>query len=57
MSDTAGEHRSALVRVFPERLVDMATSAFNRACYGRRAATREQIDEMQQLLEQASGKK
>ena len=57
VSDTPGEHRSALLRVFPERLVDMATSAFNRACYGRRAATREQIDEMQQLLEQASGKK
>ncbi len=57
VSDTTGEHRSALVRVFPERLVDMATSAFNRACYGRQAATREQIDEMQQLLEQASGKK
>ena len=57
MSDTPGEHRSALTRVFPERLVDMATAAFNRACYGRRAATQEQIDEMQQLLEQASGKK
>ena len=57
VSDTAGEHRSALARVFPERLVNMATSAFDRACYGRRAATREQIDEMQQLLEQASGKK
>ena len=57
VSDTPGEHRSALARVFPERLVDMATSAFNRACYGRYAATREQIDEMQQLLEQSSGKK
>ena len=56
-SDTPGEHRSALLRVFPERLVDLATSAFDRACYGRHAATREQIDEMQQLLEQASGKK
>lgn len=56
-SQTPGEHRSALRRVFPDRLVDMATAAFNRACYGRRATTREQIDEMQQLLEQASGKK
>ena len=57
VSDTPGEHRSALARVFPERLVDMATSAFDRACYGRHAATREQIDEMQQILEQSSGKK
>ena len=56
-SDTPGEHRAKLGRVFPERLVEMATSAFNRACYGRRASTREQIDEMQHLLEQASDKK
>ncbi len=56
-SDTPSEHRTRLGRVLPERLVEMATAAFNRACYGRRAATREQIDEMQQLLEQASGKK
>ena len=56
-SDTPSEHRTRLGRVFPERLVEMATSAFNRACYGRCAATREQIDEMQQLLEQVSDKK
>ena len=56
-SDTPSEHRTKLGRVFPERLAEMATSAFNRACYGRRAATQEQIDEMQQLLEQSTGKK
>ena len=56
-SQTPGEYRSALARVLPERLVDMATSAFNRACYGRRPATREQIDEMQQLLEQVDKEK
>lgn len=57
VSETPGEHRAALARVLPNRLVQMATEAFNRACYGRRPSTREQITEMQQLLEQASDDK
>ena len=57
LSQTPSEHRSALGRVFPERFVEMATAAFNRACYGRRPATREQIDEMQQLLERTADNK
>ena len=56
-AQTPGELRRPLSRVLPERLVEMATTAFNRACYGRRSATREQIAEMQQLLEQADNKK
>ncbi len=56
-AQTPSEHQATLSRVLPERLVQMATAAFNRACYGRRPATREQITEMQQLLEQSADKK
>ena len=54
---TPNEHRSALARVFPGRIARLATDAFNRACYGRRPASRAQIDEMREVLEQAASSK
>ena len=54
---TPNEHRPALARVFPERIARMATDAFNRACYGRRPASRERIDEMREVLERESSSK
>ena len=54
---TPSENQAMLSRVLPARLVEMATAAFNRACYGRQPATTEQIVEMQQLLEQADNEK
>ncbi len=50
---TPSEYRATLSGVFPERLANMATAAFNRACYGRRAASAEEISEMRQALERA----
>ena len=52
---TPGEYRTALRRVLPDRLVDMATTAFDRACYGRQPATTEEIAEMRRMLEEADG--
>jgi hypothetical protein len=46
-SATPGEYQRTLETVFPAKLVRMATSAFNLACYGHRPAPREQIEEMQ----------
>ena len=54
---TPSEHSSALARVFPGRIARLATEAFNRACYGRRPASREQIDEMREVLEQVNSSK
>ena len=54
---TPSEFQSSLEEIFPQRLVSMATSAFNRACYGRRPASTDQIAEMRQLLEQTTGSK
>ena len=56
-NQTPSEYRSTLDRVFPRRLVQMATDAFNRACYGRRPASRAQIDEMRETLEQVDSSK
>ena len=50
---TPGEYRRALLRVMPDRLVDMATAAFDRACYGRLPSTTEEIAEMRRMLEEA----
>ena len=54
---TPVEYQSTLARLLPERLVEMATAAFNRACYGRQASTAQEIDDMQQLLEEAANNK
>lgn len=43
---TPTEFRDNLERVFPQNLVGMSTSAFNRAFYGRRPASEEQIAQM-----------
>ena len=56
-NQTPNEYRSALARVFPERIARMATTAFNRACYGRRPASRGQIDEMREVLERVASSK
>ncbi len=56
-NQTPNEHRSALARVFPGRIARMATDAFNRACYGRRPASREHIEEMREVLEQVASSK
>ncbi len=54
---TPSEYRPALARVFPERIARAATEAFNRACYGRRPAPRERIDEMREFLEREASSK
>ncbi len=54
---TPSEFQASLVEIFPERLVSMATAAFNRACYGRRPASADQIAEMRRMLEQTMGAK
>lgn len=56
-NQTPNEYRSALARVFPGRIARMATEAFNRACYGRRPASRGQIEEMQEVLERVASSK
>ena len=56
-NQTPNEYRSALARVFPDRIAGMATAAFNRACYGRRPASREQIEEMREVLERVASSK
>ena len=56
-NQTPNEYRSALARVFPERIARMATTAFNRACYGRRPASRGQIEEMREVLERVASSK
>ena len=48
---TPTEYQSTLEAVFPQRLVRMATAAFNRACYGRRPSSREEVAEMREMLE------
>ena len=50
---TPSEYQSTLERIFPQRIVRMVTEAFNRACYGHTPASRAQIDEMRQGVEQA----
>ena len=52
-SETVVEYQGSLETVFPERLVRMATEAFNGACYGDRPASPEQIGEMRLLMEEA----
>ena len=56
-NQTPGEYRPSLARVFPSRIARMATEAFNRACYGRRPASRDQIDEMREIVEQVDSSK
>ena len=56
-NQTPNEYRSALGRVFPARIAGMATEAFNRACYGRRPASRGQIEEMREVLERVASSK
>ena len=56
-NQTPNEHLSALARVFPGRIARLATDAFNRACYGRRPASRAQINEMREVLEQVASSK
>ena len=56
-NQTPNEHLSALARVFPGRIASLATDAFNRACYGRRPASRAQINEMREVLEQVASSK
>ena len=56
-NQTPREYRPSLARVFPSRIARMATEAFNRACYGRRPASREQIDEMREIVEQVGSSK
>ena len=53
-SQTPSEYQSTLEGIFPQRLVRMITHAFNQACYGHRPASRAQIDEMRQGLDQAN---
>lgn len=53
-SQTPSEYQSTLEEILPQRLVRMITHAFNRACYGHRPASRAQIDEMRQGLDQAN---
>jgi len=53
-NQTPTEYQSTLERIFPQNLVRSATAAFVRACYGHKPATREQIDDMRQSLEEAS---
>ena len=52
-SQTPSEYQSTIEGIFPQRLVRMLTDAFNRACYGHRPSSRDQIDEMRQELDQA----
>ena len=54
---TPSEFQSSLEEVLPQRLVSMATAAFNRACYGHRPTSTDQIAEMRQMLEQTTGTK
>ena len=49
-AETAVEFQSTLERLFPRNLVRMATTAFNRACYGLHPATKEQIAQMSSSL-------
>ena len=56
-NQTPNEYLSALSRVFPARIAQMATDAFNRACYGRRPAERGQIEEMREVLERVASSK
>lgn len=56
-NQTPNEHLSAMARVFPSRIARLATEAFNRACYGRRPASRAQINEMREVLEQVASSK
>ena len=50
-SQTAGEYQRTLEEVFPANIVGAITAAFDRACYGRHPAPREQIDEMRTALD------
>ena len=50
--ETPREYRDTLAGLFPRDLVNRATTAFDRACYGHRAPPREQIDEMRLALDQ-----
>ena len=54
---TPSEFQSSLAEIFPQRLVSMATSAFNRACYGRQPASSDQLAEMRQMLDQTTESK
>ena len=56
-SETPLEFQPTLERVFPRRLVSMATRAFARACYGHHPSSREQIDEMRTELERVASSK
>ena len=48
---TPTEYQESLEALFPQRLVRMATNAFNRACYGHHPTPRDEIEEMRTALE------
>lgn len=48
--ETPTEFQGTLERIFPRNLVRMATSAFNRAFYGRHPASEEQIAQMRSYV-------
>ena len=53
-SQTPVEFQPTLERILPQRLVQMATRAFIRACYGHHPASTEQVAEMRDELERAA---
>ena len=53
-NQTPTEYQASIERVFPRNMVQMATAAFNRACYGRQPATPAELSEMRGALERAA---
>jgi hypothetical protein len=51
-AETPAEYQRTLEGVFPGDLVRKATAAFNRACYGHRSASPDDIAEMRSALDQ-----
>lgn len=56
-SETPYEYQRTLEQAFTPAIVRPATHAFVRACYGHIPTTREQIEEMQAVLEQVASEK
>ena len=51
-AETPAEYQRTLESIFPGELVRRATAAFNRACYGHRPTSPDDIDEMRTALDQ-----
>lgn len=51
-AETPAEYQRTLEDIFPNELVQRATRAFNRACYGHRSSSPEDIAEMRSTLDQ-----